>query len=80
MIHYDLRCAACGHEFDRWFDNMADYDDTKAALVCPSCGERRVEKAIMAPNVGKSKASAPAGHACEPASCGNRACPMAQGF
>lgn len=77
MILYALRCA-CGHEFDQWFDNMADYDSRKAGLTCPSCGAATVSKAIMAPNVGKGK-SAPAApaHACDPRSCGNPSCPMA---
>ncbi|HYD32522.1 MAG TPA: DUF1178 family protein [Azospirillaceae bacterium] len=61
MIVYSLRCA-CGHEFDQWFDNMADYDGKKeaSALTCPSCGGHQVEKAIMAPRVGKTQAPAPA--------------------
>ena len=77
MILYSLRCD-CGHEFDQWFDNMADYDGRKAegALNCPSCGGHRVEKAIMAPRVGKSQAAAPAAP-CGSPSCGSGgACPM----
>ncbi|XKH37157.1 DUF1178 family protein [Azospirillum doebereinerae] len=59
MIVYALRCA-CEHEFDQWFDNMADYDAKKAAgIACPSCGGTQVAKAIMAPRVGKAKAAAP---------------------
>jgi hypothetical protein len=41
---------------------MADYD-AKAAngeIVCPSCGDRKIEKALMAPNVAGG-AKAPAG-------------------
>ncbi|MEI6986685.1 MAG: DUF1178 family protein [Rhodospirillaceae bacterium] len=75
MINYSLRCD-CGHEFDQWFDNMADYDARKVddALVCPSCGGRQVVKAIMAPRVGKSQPTAPT--PCGAASCGNGMCPM----
>ena len=76
MILYSLRCD-CGHEFDQWFDNMADYDGRQKAgsLACPSCGGVRVEKAIMAPRVGKSQPAAPA--PCGAPSCGGGgACPM----
>ena len=74
MIVYALHCA-CGHDFDQWFDNMADYDAKKAAgIPCPSCGGTEVAKAIMAPHVGKSQpAPAPA---CAPGGCGGGGCPM----
>ncbi|MGE4280995.1 MAG: DUF1178 family protein [Magnetospirillum sp.] len=70
MILYTLRCAH-DHHFEQWFDNSSDYDAKKAAgeLVCPECGEKHVEKAIMAPSVGKSAAAAPA-PACTPMGCG----------
>lgn len=74
MIVYALHCA-CGHDFDQWFDNMADYDAKKAAgIPCPSCGGTEVAKAIMAPRVGKSQpAPVPA---CAPGGCGGGGCPM----
>jgi len=77
MILYALRCE-CGHQYDQWFDNMADYDARKATLTCPACGQPTVSKAIMAPRVGKLQAVQPT--ACNPATCGNAACccPMAQ--
>lgn len=55
MIRYSLICAE-GHDFDEWFDSMADYDTKKesAALVCPTCGDTHVEKAIMAPRLSGS--------------------------
>lgn len=78
MILYSLRCA-CGHEFDDWFENMADYDSRKTAgLTCPSCGGHEVSKAIMAPRVGKAKAEPAPMAACNPAGCANAMCPMAQ--
>lgn len=78
MILYALRCA-CGHEFDRWFENMADYDTQKASgLTCPSCGGAEVSKAIMAPRVGKSQPAAAPMPACDPGGCANAMCPMAQ--
>jgi len=78
MILYALRCD-CGHEFDQWFENMADYDTRRAELACPSCGGHTVSKAIMAPRVGKAPAAAamPA-HPCNPQGCANSMCPMAQ--
>ncbi|AWK88818.1 DUF1178 family protein [Azospirillum thermophilum] len=78
MIVYALHCA-CGHEFDQWFDNMADYDARKAeGLTCPSCGGTEVSKAIMAPRVGKAKAEPAPMHPCNPGGCANSLCPMAQ--
>lgn len=70
MILYTLRCAH-DHHFEHWFDNSGDFDAKKAGgqLTCPECGDTRVEKAIMAPNVGKSVAAAPA-PTCTPMGCG----------
>lgn len=53
MILYSLKCE-CGHEFEDWFDNSADFDHKSAAggLTCPSCGGHAVHKAIMAPSLG----------------------------
>jgi hypothetical protein len=82
MILYALRCD-CSHEFDQWFDNMADYDSRKSSggLTCPSCGGSEIAKAIMAPRVGKSQAAAPPAP-CGAPSCGGGGgmCPMMGGF
>lgn len=53
MIVYDLSCGA-GHVFEAWFGDSGDYDDQKKRklLSCPLCGDARIEKAPMAPNVG----------------------------
>lgn len=55
MIRYDLKCA-CGHGFDSWFGNGADFDRLMAAglVSCAVCGSSEVSKAIMAPRVAKS--------------------------
>ena len=55
MILFDLRCAK-GHVFEAWFRDNASYDgQAKAGVVaCPACGSRKVEKAPMAPRIGKS--------------------------
>lgn len=63
MIRYSLVCER-KHEFEIWFKNSADYDkQAKRGLVsCPSCGSDKVEKALMAPSLGrgsKKGASAP---------------------
>ena len=54
MIRYSLVCER-RHEFEIWFKNSADYDkQSKRGLVtCPSCGSERVEKALMAPSLGR---------------------------
>lgn len=59
MIHYQLRCAA-GHAFDGWFQDSAGFDrQAKAGLVeCPHCGSTKVERALMAPAIRKSRRKA----------------------
>jgi hypothetical protein len=54
MIRYSLICEA-RHEFEIWFKNSADYDaQRKRKLVtCPACGSAKVEKALMAPSLGR---------------------------
>ena len=54
MIRYSLVCER-KHEFEIWFKNSADYDkQSKRGLVsCPACGSEKVEKALMAPSLGR---------------------------
>src|SRR5262245_36457239 len=54
MIRYSLVCER-KHDFEIWFKNSADYDkQSKRGLVsCPSCGSTKVEKALMAPSLGR---------------------------
>ena len=56
MIRYSLACDK-GHGFESWFQNSAAYDkQAKRGLVtCPLCGSEKVEKAIMAPQVKRTK-------------------------
>jgi hypothetical protein len=58
MIRYTLNCAE-GHVFDSWFQNSAAFDkQNKRGLVnCPVCGSAKVEKAIMAPHLGRADAA-----------------------
>jgi len=63
MIRYSLNCDR-KHAFEVWFKNSADYDkQRKRGLVsCPACGSTKVDKALMAPSLGrgsKKGASAP---------------------
>ena len=63
LIVYNLRCKS-SHEFEGWFKDSAVFDDQAASgkLVCPTCGSRKVEKAIMAPAISgarKSEVAAP---------------------
>jgi hypothetical protein len=54
MIRYSLVCERT-HDFEIWFKNSADYDkQSKRGLVsCPACGSEKVEKALMAPSLGR---------------------------
>jgi hypothetical protein len=56
MIRYHLHCER-GHAFESWFQSSSAYDSqVKRKLVnCPSCGSAKVEKAIMAPQIGRKK-------------------------
>jgi hypothetical protein len=58
MIRYALACDK-RHEFDIWFQDSVDYDkQRKRKLVtCPICGSAKVEKALMAPSLGRSSKS-----------------------
>jgi hypothetical protein len=75
MIRYNLRCDR-GHAFESWFQSSGAYDSqVKRKLVnCPSCGSTKVEKAIMAPQIGRKKkdrAAAPEPSASTEVSSGN---------
>ena len=58
MIRYTLNCEH-GHSFESWFANSAAYDkQVKRKLVtCPVCNSAKVEKAIMAPRLGRTENS-----------------------
>jgi len=60
MIRFSLRCAS-GHEFEAWFRNGDGYETQQKAgeIACPECGDTHVEKALMAPSIGRSRESAP---------------------
>jgi hypothetical protein len=56
MIKYTLACTK-GHSFESWFSNSAAFDkQAKRGLVsCPICGDSKVEKAIMAPQLSGTR-------------------------
>ena len=56
MIRFALRCAS-GHEFEAWFRNGEGYEAQQQAgeITCPECGDTHVEKALMAPSIGRSR-------------------------
>lgn len=62
MIAYDLICKAGSHRFEGWFGSSADFDKQRLGglLSCPVCGDPSVDKAVMAPNVGRKGNQAPA--------------------
>jgi hypothetical protein len=54
MIKYALVCER-KHNFEIWFSDSGDYDkQRKRGLVtCPVCDSKKIEKAIMAPALGR---------------------------
>jgi len=67
MIRYDLRCRQ-GHDFDSWFSSSSGFETLRAAghLSCPICGGTEIDKALMAPALGRAAempGPAPAGAA-----------------
>jgi hypothetical protein len=61
MIRFTLRCNA-EHEFEGWFRSSEAFEaqQQSAEIACPTCGDNRVEKALMAPNIGRSHKNVPA--------------------
>jgi hypothetical protein len=59
MILFSLRCAA-GHEFEGWFRDGDGFDAQQKAgeVACPECGDTQIEKAVMAPRIGRSREKA----------------------
>ena len=56
MIKFNLICKH-GHEFEGWFQSSAAFEEQagKKLLVCPVCGNKKITKALMAPNLGQSE-------------------------
>ncbi|HEV2333892.1 MAG TPA: DUF1178 family protein [Stellaceae bacterium] len=60
MILFSLRCAS-GHEFEAWFRDGDGFEAQQGAggIACPHCGDTQVEKAVMAPRIGRSRDQTP---------------------
>jgi len=68
VIHYALVCENA-HKFEAWFRNAEAYDEQhkRGIVTCPVCTSGNVEKALMAPALGRAvgiekKISVSAGH------------------
>jgi hypothetical protein len=61
MILFSLRCTS-GHEFEAWFRDGNGFETQRNAgeIACPHCGAAEVEKAVMAPRIGRSREKTPA--------------------
>ena len=60
MISFNLRCGQ-DHVFEAWFKDSKTFDRQakQGKVVCPVCGDAKVEKAPMAPNIATSKSRKP---------------------
>jgi len=60
MIRFSLQCAS-GHRFEGWFRSGDGYEAQQKAgeIACPECGDAHVEKALMAPSIGRSGEARP---------------------
>jgi hypothetical protein len=56
MIVFDLVCSN-EHTFEAWFLDSKSFDRQrrKKAVACPMCGDSKVQKALMAPNIATSE-------------------------
>ena len=56
MIVFDLKCDN-DHVFEIWFRDSKSFEkqSKKGEVLCPVCGDNRIEKALMAPNISSSK-------------------------
>jgi hypothetical protein len=56
MIRFSLQCDN-DHSFEGWFASNDAFDAQvkRGLLDCPFCGNTKIEKALMAPNVRTSK-------------------------
>jgi hypothetical protein len=60
MILYELRCPS-DHRFEGWFRSSDAFEAQQAAheIACPVCGDKDVDRALMAPAVGRKGNSKP---------------------
>ena len=58
MIKYSFKCSK-GHEFDSWVQSAQAFEKLKNSgmVLCAICGDKSVERALMAPQVRPAKNS-----------------------
>ncbi|MEM8950774.1 MAG: DUF1178 family protein [Pseudomonadota bacterium] len=58
MILFDLLCSK-GHAFEAWFRDSESFDRLVEVgeIQCAVCGDTKIRKALMAPNISTSKAA-----------------------
>ena len=58
MIKYNLKCKN-NHNFDAWFSDSSNFEEQNKnnLIFCPKCNSTKIEKNIMAPNIGSKKQS-----------------------
>ncbi|MGH6893667.1 MAG: DUF1178 family protein [Dongiaceae bacterium] len=56
MILYQLRCGK-DHEFEAWFKDgqTCERQLARKNVECPTCGNRTISKALMAPRIGAAE-------------------------
>lgn len=56
MIVFDLICSN-EHTFEAWFRDSKAFEGQrrKKGVSCPLCGDQKIDKALMAPNISTSK-------------------------
>lgn len=60
MISFSLQCGNV-HRFDSWFTSSGAYEALQKAghVACPICGDRTIEKALMAPAIAATDTPPP---------------------
>jgi len=55
MIVFDLFCRPVGHRFEGWFASSKAFEEQAARglIACPECDSTEIEKAVMAPSLGR---------------------------
>ena len=63
MIVFDLECRAGGHRFEGWFGSSEDFarQQQRGLVACPHCGAAEIDKAPMAPRIGRKGNQQPGG-------------------
>ena len=58
MIRFSLKCSH-NHSFDSWFQSSDVYEKLAKArmLTCAECGDRTIEKSLMAPKISTQSPS-----------------------